>query len=244
MLKDREDAFGHEIYDHFKGKGGYEMVERDDGFFDFSLGPKLYFMEHREWAKSEKQAMRYAKGKILDIGCGAGRHSLYLQKQGFEVVGIDNSPLAVKVCKARGLRSTRVLSVTRITPKLGVFDTILMLGNNFSLLGNPRKAKWLLQRLHRITSPNGRIIAQTRNPYTTDLPEHLEYHARNKKRGKLAGEARIRIRYKKYVTPWIDFLMVSEVEMASILEGTGWKARHFIDGQDGVYTAVVAKCRN
>jgi SAM-dependent methyltransferase len=141
MLKDWQDAFGHEIYDHFVGKGGCEIIERDDGFFSISTGPKLYFSQYEEWPRSEQEAMKYVRGKVLDVGCGGGRHSLYLQGQGFDVVGIDNSPLAVEVCKARGLQNTRILSITQVTRQLGVFDTILMLGNNFALVGNPNLDK-------------------------------------------------------------------------------------------------------
>lgn len=59
----------------------------------------------------------------------------------------------------------------------------------------------------------------------------------------MSGEARIRVRYKKYVTPWIDFLMVSKEEMKAILEGTHWELGEFIDGQQGVYIAVIKKKR-
>jgi 2-polyprenyl-3-methyl-5-hydroxy-6-metoxy-1,4-benzoquinol methylase len=241
MLKDWQDAFGHEIHDYFRGEDGYEIIERDDGFFSVSTGPKLYFLEHEDWPESEKEAMKYVRGRVLDVGCGAGRHSLYLQEQGFDIVGIDNSPLAIKVCRARGLRSAQLLSVTRITRKLGVFDTILMLGNNFALVGNAKRARWLLRRFHRMTSEAGRIIAQTRDPYQTELPEHLEYHARNRDKGRMSGEAKIRVRYKRYVTPWIHFLMVSKEEMKTILKGTNWEVRKFIDGQQGIYTAIIEK---
>jgi SAM-dependent methyltransferase len=241
MLKDWQDAFGHEIYDYFRGKGGYEIVERDDGFFSVSRGPSLYFLEYEKWPESEKEAMKYVKGRVLDVGCGAGRHSLYLQAQGFDVVGMDDSPLAIEACRARGVQSARLLSVTQITHQLGVFDTILMLGNNFALVGNAKRAKWLLRRFHKITSEAGRIIAQTRDPYQTELPEHLEYHARNREKGKMSGAARIRVRYKRYVTPWIDFLMVSKEEMRAILEDTNWEVRDFIDGQQGIYTTIIEK---
>ena len=137
MLKDKQDAFGHEIYDHYQGKTAFDIVERDDGFFAISLGPEPYFLEHADWPPSEQKAIKYAQGKILDIGCGAGRHSLYLQSQGLEVVGIDNSPLAVEVCNARGLQNTLVCPLTQVSSRLGVFDTILMLGNNFAWLGIP-----------------------------------------------------------------------------------------------------------
>lgn len=242
MLKDWEDAFGHEIYDYFRGKGGYEIIERDDGFFSLSPGPTLYFLEYEEWPASEKEAMRYVRGRVLDVGCGAGRHSLYLQAQGFDVVGIDNSPLAIEVCKARGVRDARVLTLTQVSRhQVGVFDTVLMLGNNFALVGNSKRAKWLLRRFHRMTSEAGRIVAQTRDPYQTEVAEHLAYHAHNREKGRLCGEARIRARYKRYVTPWIDFLMVSQDEMKGIVEGTNWEVRDFIEGQQGVYVAILEK---
>jgi len=77
--------------------------------------------------------MRYAKGRILDIGCGGGRISLYFQRKGSDVLGIDVSPLAIKVCKLRGLRKARVMSITGVSPRLGKFDTILVIGNDFGL---------------------------------------------------------------------------------------------------------------
>ena len=70
MLKDWQDAFGHEIHDYFKGKGGYEIIERDDGFFSISTGPKLYFLEYEEWPASEQEAMKYVRGKVLDVAQG------------------------------------------------------------------------------------------------------------------------------------------------------------------------------
>jgi SAM-dependent methyltransferase len=239
MLKDWQDAFGHEVYDYYKGKGGYEIIERDDGFFSTGLGPQLYFSRKEDWPELDQKAITYVTGRVLDLGCGAGRHALYLQEKGFDVVGIDNSPRAIEVCRARGLQHAQVLPMTRITRELGLFDTILMFG--FGLVGNVKRARWFLRRLYGITSETGRIIAHARDPYQTDLPEHLEYHERNRKKGKMPGEARIRVRYKKYVTPWIDFLMVSQDEMQLILEDTPWKATSFIDGQHGNYAAVIEK---
>ena len=241
MLRDHQDAFGHNMLDHLEGGGAHEIVERDDGFFDVSPGPGLYFAEYDDWPEDEKAAMGFVQGRVLDVGCGAGRHSVYLQAQGFDVLGVDVSPRAIEVCKARGLINARVVPITQINRRLGVFDTILMLGNNFGLVGNPKRAKWLLKRFRNATSQTGRIIAQTRDPYTTDLAEHLEYHERNRQRGRMAGEARIRVRYKKYVTPWWDFLMVSQGEMEVIIENTGWTISKVFVGAAGIYTALTEK---
>jgi len=241
MLKDSQDAVGHEIYDCLNQKGGYEIVERDDGFFGVSLGPKSYLSDYNDWPEHQQQAIEYVRGRVLDIGCGAGRHSLYLQEQGFDVTGIDISPLAIQVCKSRGLKKAQVLSITEIGPELGVFDTIMMLGNNFGLFGSHSRAKWLLRRFHKITSPQARIIAETRDPYGTDLPEHLGYHEFNRKRGRMPGQLRIRVRYKKYVSPWFDYLVASKEEIEKILVDTVWMTEEFIDGGAGLYIAVMQK---
>lgn len=245
-MNKNQDAYGNGIYDYFKTKNGYEIVERDDGFFGVSNGPKVYFLQYNEWPAHERKAIKYARGKVLDIGCGAGRHSLYLQEKGFYVLGIDISPLAIKVCKLRGLKNAKIMSITQIPTrlcrdKLGVFDTILMLGNNFGLFGNFKRARWLLQKFYKLTSEKGRIITESNDIYNTNLPEHLEYHEFNKKRGRMSGQARLRIRYKKYVTPWFDYFMVSKEEMQNIIDGTGWIIKKFINSDTTPYIAIIDK---
>ncbi|MBN1161957.1 MAG: class I SAM-dependent methyltransferase [Dehalococcoidales bacterium] len=245
MLTDKQDAFGHEIYDYFKrGKQGspiLEIVERDDGYIDFHGGPEAYFSEYKDWHPYQKKAMKYVRGRILDIGCGAGRHALYLQKNELDVVGIDNSPLAIKVCKQRGLKDARVISINQISPELGVFDTIIMMGNNFGLFGSLKGARRLLKKMSKITSPKARIIAETNDVYKTDMPEHLDYHKLNKKRGRMSGQIRLRVRRKKHVTPWIDYLMVSKDEMEDILDSTDWYVKKYIDSPGSIYIAVIEK---
>lgn len=241
MLKDGQDAFGHELLDHLDGKGSWEIIERDDGFFNVSPGAKLYFTEYEEWSAAEKQAMGYVRGKVLDIGCGAGRHALHLQSQGYDVHGIDNSPGALEVCRRRGLIKTSLMPLTQVSRKLGIFDTVLMMGNNFGLVGNPKRAKWFLRRLKGMTGLEGRIIAVTRDVGYTDVPEHLEYHARNRAQGKLPGQVQIRVRYKRYVTPWIDLLMVNKGELRQIVDGTGWALKETIDDERGLYVAILER---
>ena len=170
MTKEHEDAYGHELYDYLNGEEVSEIIERDDGAIGLSGGPKAYFAEHKDWPAFEKQAMKYVRGKVLDVGCGAGRHSLYLQQRGFDVVGIDVSPLAIDVCKPRGLKKAKATSITQVSSKLGRFDTFLMLGGNFGLFGSLAGAKRLLNRFSRMTGERARIIASLLDPYDTDEP--------------------------------------------------------------------------
>lgn len=240
MLKDSQDAHGHIMHDCLKGGAPIEIIERDDGYFDASDG-KVYLSTHDEWPQVQKEALRHARGRVLDIGCGAGRHSLHLQSMGLEVVGIDVSPLAIETCRLRGLKDARVMSINEVTPELGPFDTILMMGNNFGLFGSSSGAKRLLRRFLAVTSPDGLIIAETMDPHKTENPDHLAYHKRNLKRGRMPGQVRIRVRYRKYVTPWFDYLFVSQEEMGDILGDTGWRIKEAIDGQGPGYVAVIEK---
>ena len=76
----------------------------------------------------------------------------------------------------------------------------------------------------------------------TDVPEHLEYQRENRKKGRMSGQIRLRIRYRKYATPWIDYLFVSVDEMKEILDGTGWKMSRIYDSNGPQYIAITEKC--
>ncbi len=240
-MKPHEDAHGRVVYDLYRGLGATEIVERDDGWIGVSPGPSFYLAPYRKWPKHERAAMRYVRGRILDVGCGAGRACLYLQDRGQSVVGIDVSPLAIKTARLRGVRRARLMAAAEVSMRLGKFDTVLMLGNDFGVMGNLRHARWLLRRFSSITSTTGQIVAAVVDPYDTQDGDHRRYHRRNKSRGRMGGQIRIRVRYGKYCTPWFDWLFVSRSEMQRLLEGTGWQVDRFIDSAGPGYIAVLRK---
>jgi 2-polyprenyl-3-methyl-5-hydroxy-6-metoxy-1,4-benzoquinol methylase len=241
-LKPEEDAFGQEIWACYRGERTSEIVERDDGYFEASeYGPKMYFLEYEDWPAFEKKAMEFAKGRVLDVGCGAGRHSLYLQKKGLDVLGIDSSPLAIKVCRLRGVKKAKVMPIEEVNFKPDSFDTIIMMGNNFGLFGGFEKARKLLKKFHKMTSRNGLIVASTRDTYKTENPDHLEYHKLNREKGRMSGQLRIRVRFKKYVGRWFDYLIASKKEVQEILKGTGWKIKEYVDSGNSEYVAIIGK---
>lgn len=114
LLKDYQDAFGHAILDYHKGTRNFEIVERDDGYID-SAPVETYFSKYKDWPKIYKEAMGYVNRKVLDIGCGAGRHLIYLQEKRINGTGIDISPLAVKVCKMRGIKNVKNIPITKVS---------------------------------------------------------------------------------------------------------------------------------
>ena len=247
LIKSRKqfvDAYGEQLWSYFKiGEPGNEIIERDDGLLSLGqYGGKLYFSEYKDWQPIEKEAMKYVRGRVLDAGCGAGRHSLYLQAKGFDVTGIDNSPLAIKVCRNRGLKKAKVMAFEDIGQfKPDSFDTVIMMGNNFGLFGSYKLAQTLLRKLHRRTSSDALIIAMTRDPYATKDPAHAAYHKLNRKRGRMPGQLRIRVRFKGVIGNWFDYLLVSRDELKEILKNTGWRVERFIDGVDGAYIMVLRK---
>jgi hypothetical protein len=100
----------------------------------------------------------------------------------------------------------------------------------------------MLRRLKRLTSPGAKIVAQTVDIYQTKAPEHLWYHRFNRRRGRMAGELRIRVRYKKLITPWFDYMMVSPKELQDVVHGTGWFLERVIaEPQSPIYAAVIER---
>jgi len=246
LVKSSEDtdAYGHELWDYFEKGEGFEIIERKDGYLDPSeVAPKLYFAPFEDWPVVEKKAIRYVRGRVLDVGCGAGRVGIYLQeKRNLEVTGIDISPLAVKVCKLRGLKKAMLLSFERIDFGRGSFDTVMMFGNNFGLFGSRVKAKRMLRRLSRMTSDEAVMICESLDPYKTDNPHHIRYQQQNRRRGRMSGQVRIRARYLRYIGRWFDYLLVSAREMGDIAVGTGWRLSRVIRSPEGpLYVGILNK---
>src|SRR3954447_10710389 len=141
MLEDHEDAVGRMLLEALEGRRVVEIVERDDGYIDGSATPLLYLRPFRRWPAHHRRAMRLVRGRVLDIGAGAGRVALHLQARGHDVVSIDVSPGAVEVCRRPGVRDARVCAIEDMDESLGSFDTFVLLGNNFGLLASRAKAK-------------------------------------------------------------------------------------------------------
>ena len=235
-----KDASGQAIWAAFNGKYGFEVVERDDGFIVGGTTAQ-YFSEFKDWLPHEKKAIKYAKGKILDIGCGAGKHAIYFQNKEFDVTAIDVSPLTIKVCKKRGLKKAKVLSVDDVNCLKTKFDTVLLLGNNWGLLQNFKKAKRILVNLFKITSDNAIIIAESSDPTKQLDDEHIQYQRQNLKKGRMPSQRKIRIRFRNYCSDWFDYLGVSKTEMEEILKNTGWKVKKYFGSERSSFVAIIEK---
>jgi SAM-dependent methyltransferase len=237
------DAFGQALMDWVRGGTDPEIYERDDGFVDTGAGPELFLAEFRQWPSSERQAMRYVRGRVVDVGCGAGRVALYIQRRGIDVVGLDSSPLAVRATRLRGVRETWTASINDLTQSIDAFDTVILFGNNFGIFGSPARLRKVLTGWAVRAAPGTRILAQSINPYRGGAPAlDRNYYLRNKERGLLPGQCRLRVRYHSMATPWFPWLFVSRREMRMLLRGTGWHLSRFLgDSPSDSYVGVLDK---
>ncbi len=237
------DAFGHALLDWAKGGTDPETIEREDGFVDTGAGHELYLASFRDWPSSERQSIRYARGRIVDVGCGAGRVALYLQQRGFDVVGLDTSPLAIRAARLLGVKQTLRLSIDSLAPGIGAFDTIILFGNNFGIFGTPEHLREALRTWASRTAPGARILAESTSPYWGGAPAFdRSYRHQNRRHGLMPGQSRLRIRYRSYASAWFDWLFVSQREMQGLLRGTGWRASRILKAEPSEpYVAVLEK---
>ena len=239
MVSAEDDAYGEELKSFVACGHATEIVERNDGYINAHDGIPMYFAPFDEWSELEKEAMTFVRGRVLDVGAGAGRVALHAQSRGQQCVAIDNSPGAVEVCRDRGVEDARLLPFSRIDDSVAPVDSVVMLGNNFGLFAGYCRARWLLRRLKRLTTENARIVAQTTDPYATDNADHLQYHERNRRQGRMGGQLRIRVRHRHFVGPWFDYLLACPDELRQILRDTGWSVETLLPGNGPSYVAVI-----
>jgi SAM-dependent methyltransferase len=219
-----------------------EIIERDDGLVNGAPADH-YLAEPEEWQPHDRRALRLVRGAVLDIGAGAGRTALELQRRGMAVTGLDTSAGAIEVARRRGLRDTVLNTVDAYARSAARYDSFLLLGNNLGLIEGPERAPAFLAALAELARPGARIIAQGTDPYGTTDPVHVAYHRRNRDRGRLGGQLRLRLRYRLLATEWFDYLNCSAAELEGLLAGTRWRLTS-VDAEDHPYYLAVMELRS
>lgn len=236
-----KDVFGKAIMDVFKGKKVAITIRRDDGYLDQENG-SLYFTDFNQFPTVEKESMNLAQGLILDVGCGAGRHALYLQTKGFNVVALDISRLAIRVARKRGVSDPILAAAPWLPFRNETFDTLLLMFNNFGVCGGYQETTRYLTELNRILKQGGRILASSLHPTMTDNESHLKYHELNRKRGLPVGLVTVRLEYGGEVGNWFKLLLASPEEMKMLSAKAGLKLAKTIGPANGpFYIGVIKK---
>jgi SAM-dependent methyltransferase len=236
------DAFGVALLEALERGESQAVIERDDGLVRVDEISENYFGPPQTWGERDRWALDRAQGRVLDIGAGAGRAALALQDRAQDVVALDISPGALRVCASRGVHQCFLGTVDELAAATAeTFDTFLALGNNLGLLEGPRRAHKMLTELARLGHPDSTIVGTGLDPYETDDPIHFRYHAANRQRGRLAGEVTIRVRHRQLATRWFNLLWCSLEELAELCEPAGWTITEVFPG--ALYGVVLQHAR-
>lgn len=159
-----KDLFGKAILDYQTGNNPEDLITETSISEADEMSVAYLFRSFEEMPRLEQKALELSKGKILDVGCGAGSHSLYLQNLGLDVSSIDVSKNAVEACKLRGLKKIFVQDVMDLDSNRhpnDKFDTILLLMNGAGMCGRLKNISKFLQQLKNLLTEKGQILVDS-----------------------------------------------------------------------------------
>ncbi|MCE1197781.1 MAG: class I SAM-dependent methyltransferase [Marinilabiliales bacterium] len=159
ILKKHQDPIGQAVLDYFQGIRDFSIKVETDIAEDEELSPAYFFRKFEEMPIQEQIALKRCCGKVLDVGAGAGAHSLWLQENGLQVCALDISPLSCQTMQLRGIRQVVCKDVYAIDQEK--YDTILLLMNGAGIAQTLPGLKVLLQHLKGLLNPGGKILADS-----------------------------------------------------------------------------------
>jgi len=152
-----KDLFGKAILDYHTNNAPEDLITETTISEADEMPVAYLFRSYDAMPIIEQKALQLAKGKVLDVGCGAGSHSLTLQNdRDLNVFSIDISPNAIKTCQLRGLKNAKVQDL--MTVESEKFDTILLLMNGTGIFETLKKTTLYLQKLKSLLNPDGQIL--------------------------------------------------------------------------------------
>ena len=150
-----KDLFGKALLDYQNGNYTEDLITSTSISDEDELPLPYLFRSYKEMPKLEQKALQLAKGKVLDVGCGSGSHSLYLQSKGIDVKAIDISKGAIEVTKLRGVLNSELKDVLN---EADTFDTILLLMNGTGIFQELSQVSKYLKHLKSLLKPQGQIL--------------------------------------------------------------------------------------
>jgi ubiquinone/menaquinone biosynthesis C-methylase UbiE len=232
-----KDLMGCAIWDYFKNENP-EDLQTETSISELDELPVVYlFRDFEEMNKIEQKALKLAQGKVLDIGAGAGSHSLYLQNErNLDVTALDISPKAIEVCQLRGIQKAVAQNMLEFSGE--TFDTILLLMNGTGIFQSLNVIDVYLQKLHSLLNKNGQILIDSTDilyMFDTDedggvlIPANGYY-----------GELDYIVHYKGESEDPIKWLYLDFNTLQNAAENNGFKIEMILQDEDS-YLARLTK---
>ena len=235
-MNSKKDPMGRAIADYWKTKKAERLRVFSPMFEEDEIPLQTLFRKYEDMPDIELKALDMAKGKTLDVGAGAGCHSLVLQEKGIDVTAIDISPLSVQTMKERGVKN--VLEQDFFTLK-GQYDTILMLMNGIGIVGTLERLPKFFRQLDNILAPGGQVLCDSSDiSYVfedengmIDIPNEMDYY----------GEHSFRMQYKDTIGEPFDWLYIDADTLKEKAAKNGYVAEVVAEGDHYDYLARITK---
>lgn len=230
-----KDLFGKAILDFQTNNSPENIVTETNISEADEMEVSYLFRDYKSMPKLEQKALQLCKGKILDVGCGAGSHSLYLQQKGFDVTAIDISENAMKACQLRGLKNVKVQDVLAV--ENDKFDTILLLMNGTGIFKTLKDTSKYLQKLKSLLNPNGQILIDSSDIiYMYDEQEDGSYLV---PANAYYGELIFTIHYKNQTDEPFPWLYMDYNTLQNATHANGFNCELIMEGKHFDYLAKI-----
>ncbi len=233
------DVFGQALKDYYnhlqseKNKASFENIITWTNISEEDELPLPYlFRPFEDMPKIEQTALRYCRGKTLDVGCGAGSHSLWLQENGFKVKAVDISEGAVSVCRKRGVKNVECKSILEENE---MFDTILLLMNGTGIFQKFSSVESYLLHLKSMLKAGGQILIDSSDIKYMYDKEDLE----NISKTRYYGELDYFIKYKDDYEYPMTWLYLDLETLKRKCKAVGLKCQKIADGEHFDYLARI-----
>jgi len=223
-----KDLFGKAILDYQTNNNPEDIITETSISEADEMNVSYLFRSYKKMPKLEQKALQLTKGKVLDVGCGAGSHALYLQNEkNLNVKAIDISENAIQACQRRGLKNAEVVNVLDLDAS-EKFDTILLLMNGTGIFGKLDQISTYLKKLKSLLNEGGQILIDSSDIiYMFDQDEDGAYEING---NGYYGELTFTIQYKGETEETFDWLyldyntlqnaaIANDLECELIMEG-------------------------
>ena len=233
-----KDLFGKAILDYQTNNSPEDLITETSISEADEMSIAYLFRSYYEMPKIEQKALQLVRGKILDVGCGAGSHSLYLEENGFDVTAIDISENAVKACELRGLKNVIVQDVLDLDSD-NKYDTILLLMNGTGIFGTLENISNYLVQLKSLLNENGQILIDSSDIiYMFDQDEDGAYEV---PANHYYGELTFTVEYKGETEEPFPWLYLDYNTLQNACFANGLKCELLLEGEHFDYLAKISK---